>query len=127
MGHTIQVFEVSLTARKKYTVIMSARMMWFIKLDVRDRDKCTVLISDCILIGEKGFTQKLIRYIMFADKNDYDESSFFEERQSQFGKKRPEKEDETGKNRKKRSSSTPEDGPTSTDDDQNKDHSLKRI
>eukprot|EP00554_Chaetoceros_debilis_P014918 CAMPEP_0194127412 /NCGR_PEP_ID=MMETSP0150-20130528/60505_1 /TAXON_ID=122233 /ORGANISM="Chaetoceros debilis, Strain MM31A-1" /LENGTH=584 /DNA_ID=CAMNT_0038821333 /DNA_START=111 /DNA_END=1866 /DNA_ORIENTATION=+ len=71
-GATMQACEASLTQRMRYTVVMSARMMWFIKLDaIANADakceKCTVLISAGILIGSNDFTQTLIRFIMLAD------------------------------------------------------------
>ena len=71
-GATMQACEVSLIKRMKFTVVMSARIMWFVKLDIR-ADECTVLISDSILIGKPGFTQKLIRFIKLADDNNDNE------------------------------------------------------
>uniref|UniRef100_A0A7S3VD87 Uncharacterized protein n=3 Tax=Chaetoceros debilis TaxID=122233 RepID=A0A7S3VD87_9STRA len=71
---TMQACEASLAQRMPYTVMMSARMMWFIKLDANENsnadakcEKCTVLISAGILIGSNDFTQTLIRFIMLAD------------------------------------------------------------
>ena len=71
-GATMQACAASLTNRMKFTVVMSARIMWFVKLDIR-ADECTVLISDSILIGKPGFTQKLIRFIKLADDNNDNE------------------------------------------------------
>ena len=67
-GATMQACEASVGKRIKFTVVMSARIMWFVKLEVKkDSHECTILISDGVFIGEAGFTQKLIRFIMLAD------------------------------------------------------------
>ena len=83
----MQTCEASLTQKMRYTVVMSARMMWFIKLDaIANADaiaggnadakcvECTVLISAGILIGSNDFTQTLIRFIMLADGDVLDDS-----------------------------------------------------
>lgn len=69
-GATIQACEASVKNKIKFTVVMSARVMWFVKLEVKHSDQCTILISDGVLIGETGFTQKLIRFVRLADDTD---------------------------------------------------------
>jgi len=86
---------------------MSARMMWFIKLDA-EYEKCTVLISDGILIGKEDSTQKLIRFIMLADKYGVLDHSVLEKWYRDFkdlSKDKSQKEDKSNNKRNRRSSS----------------------
>ena len=69
-GATMQACSVSVSKRRKFTVVMSARIMWFVRLDIKNHVECTVLFSDSILIGAPGFTQKVIDFIMLADDSD---------------------------------------------------------
>lgn len=69
-GATMQACAVSVEARMKFTVVMSARIMWFVKLHIKKNNECTVLISDGTLICKAGFTHKLIRFIALADNSD---------------------------------------------------------
>uniref|UniRef100_A0A7S3QD09 Uncharacterized protein n=1 Tax=Chaetoceros debilis TaxID=122233 RepID=A0A7S3QD09_9STRA len=111
---TMQACEASLTQKMRYTVVMSARMMWFIKLDaIANADakceKCTVLISAGILIGSNDFTQTLIRFIMLADKADPPGKSFLKKWYSDFmdlsEQKYIQKEDQSNKKRERSPSS----------------------
>jgi len=120
-GATMQACEASLTKRMRYTVVMSARMMWFIKLDaIANADaiaggnadakcvECTVLISAGILIGSNDFTQTLIRFIMLADGDVLDDS-IMKNWNSDFmdlrGKGNNKKEDKSSNKRDRTSSS----------------------
>lgn len=69
-GATMQACAVSVEARMKFTVVMSARITWFVKLHIRTNNECTVLISDGTLICKAGFTHKLICFIVLADNSD---------------------------------------------------------
>ena len=61
---------VCVSAKKKRGIVMSSRMMWFMKLEVSpdndndgDREKCTVHISDGMLVGGNGFLRKFLRFL----------------------------------------------------------------
>jgi len=114
---TMQACEASLADKMRFTVVISTRMMWFIKLHAED-EICTVLISDGILIGKENFTQELIRFITFADETDVLEDSILKKWYSNFkdlSEDHSQKENKNNNKRNRRSSS--EDDSAETDDE----------
>jgi hypothetical protein len=64
----MQACHCSVSKKKQVSIVMSVRMMWFIRLFFADQDDggCCIAVSDGTLVGSKGCNEELIYFLAYA-------------------------------------------------------------